>query len=244
MKSLIITDMHGKDPIGLVEYHVAKGVERLVCLGDYDIPQVLEKIRKLNMPKILLVGNHDYHHVTYRDIKSKLMRLSREEYEDLWDDYPAEKDFIKEAIAKNTQDAGIIVTGKAGKRNLVYVHASLLDWDAEETGLPHIWGRFVDESKIVENFRAMQKQNYDIMFKGHDHVSRVLTRAKTDTQENPVVLERGVSFEPNPKVLLGINSLHIVSVGAFYQGEYAIFDDKKAEVTFFRDAEEFRRQGP
>ena len=234
--------MHGDDPRAVIEHHLANGVEKLVCLGDYDTPQVLKTIRKLKIPKILIVGNHDFHYVKRYGLTSRDMKMDAGGYADLWNEHPAEKEFVQKAIAQPNQNAGILVSEKVRKRMLAYVHGSLLGNDTEDPDVPgFVWGRMRNADKIVANFTEMDRLGFEILFRGHDHVSAVFTRAKSD-KENPYIMERDGYM--HDRVLLKASGLHIVSVGAFYHGEYAVFDDKKMEVRFHRDVYQFKRQGP
>lgn len=244
MKSLIITDMHGDDPVGLVEYHLARGVEKLVCLGDYDTPEVLRTVREFKIPKLLIVGNHEFHYVhSYGMARTSYMKFNAGFYADLWNQHPAERDFIKRAITHPTQQAGVLVSEKDGNRTIAYVHGSLLEQDTEDKDVTgFVWGRMKKIVSIKKNFAEMHRRKFNILFRGHDHVASVLSRANGDESKNPFIIEK--DGYTNDKVLLDPNWLHIVNVGSFMNGEYMTFDDKTQEVEFHRDVYKFRRQGP
>lgn len=244
MKSLIISDMHGDNPRGIIDYHLSQGVEQLVCLGDYDTPEVLRAIRAIKIPKILIVGNHEFHYVhSYGMTRTSYMKFDAGFYADLWNQNPGEKDFVRKAITHPGQHSGVLVSHKVKDKTIAYVHGSLLEEDTEDpdvTGL--VWGRMRKETSIRANFEEMTKRRFDILFRGHDHVASVLSmRRSSDTKRAYVIEHDGYM---NDKISLSQGLLHIVNVGSFMNGEYITFDDKTLEVEFHRDVDRFRRQGP
>ena len=165
MKNLVITDMHGDNPQGVIEYHLARGVEKLVCLGDYDTPTVLRAIRNLPIPKIMIVGNHEYHYVhEYGLDQTGYMGMDAGGYVELWTRNPIEKEFIREAIRHPTHETGVLVSNKVHNRNIAYVHASLLESDTEDPDVPgFVWGRMKKADSIKRNFAEMDKRQIDIL---------------------------------------------------------------------------------
>ncbi len=217
MKTLLLADMHGEDPCGLILEEKKKGIEQVVCLGDYDTPEVLRNIRKLDMPAKFVLGNHDLHYVYKQAISSQKMRFSWREYADLWDKSPLEKRFIEGALAGKRKNAGLVLTDKFEKdKQIVYCHAGILDLKSEHRDIPEcVWERMLTEKNLLNTFSKMYTLNYWTLFRGHDDTSIVETfnihqcRIE-DCWEN--------------KVKLAKDKIHIASVGSFYHGDYALFD--------------------
>ncbi len=251
MKTLLITDMHGKDPSRLIRRVVEKeGIERLVVLGDLDTPEVLKSIRdsvkSLGLDFIYTVGNHEYNFVRHwglsstnmvKDIKvprngkleNALHTKSADEYFSEWDDETEQKDFVLIASINRGMDSkryGLIVP----KKEIVYAHASLVDTDRTEKDSPDIiWGRLLkNNKKLTENFKAMEEiDDFRLFFRGHDHVPSV--RCSADGKYIRYFDELSGKYKLNLEDMRSI-----VTVGAFIEGKYAIYDSEKQEIDFRR----------
>jgi len=233
MKSLIVSDLHGSFNPSWIKDAKEAGIERLVCLGDYDKPNLLKEILKIKMKKIILIGNHDYH--LCRGINLTSPELDNDvDYYDLWEDTP-EAGFINEAsrkqIRKNGLRAGIKICEVINGKRVVYVHGGLCSSFFKERNIPEeLWTRLLHppyESDILPNFLRMTKEKIDVMFRGHDHKQAVLSWSKKDLfpmcMENSHLYE-GIKFERGKK--------YIVSLGKLDNVSYAIYDSFRQSVKF------------
>lgn len=250
MKTLLLTDMHGRDPARLIRRVVEKeGIEKLAVLGDLDTPKVLKSIRDSvkywGLDFIYAVGNHEYSFVRHtglsddenmvKDIKvpdnGKLKKAlfvkSAGEYFDEWDAAPAEKDFVLNVSINRGLDSkkcGLIVSEK----EIVYAHASLVEANPANPFYPDfIWARLLKEKeKIKRNFEAMDYLgDFRIFFRGHDHIPSV--RSSSDGQSiryfDGIKGKHQLDFE---------KARAIVTVGAFIAGHYAVYDSESHEIDF------------
>jgi predicted phosphodiesterase len=236
MKNIIITDMHGEDPSELViREQRESGIERAIFLGDYDTPKIFEKVRKLKIPKILVAGNHDLHYIYGLEIGAPYMTQSWQGYVKEWDKFPRQKEFMEKLILGKVPNAGVIVETKSGKRNVVYCHASIVDSGSPDSDAPgYVWQRMHSEENMLLNFLKMMEKNYWVMFRGHDHYSMV-----SSLRKNPARIETPIK----EKLRLAKNRLHIVTVGPFLNGDYALFDDKSGYLEFKNTGDGKRLEG-
>ncbi len=85
MKTLIASDFHSVNPVGLVRRLQYDGeIDRFVSLGDYDEPGILRDILNLEIDKIVLCGNHDHSFVFNKGIRSENMIYGFDDYVRLW----------------------------------------------------------------------------------------------------------------------------------------------------------------
>jgi len=228
--------MHGLSPVKLVKREIKNnGVEKLVCLGDYDTPEVLRDIRRLKLPKVLIVGNHDFHYVHNLGIRSENMHGSWEEYVKLWIKNPTEKSFIERAIKGNSIKrrntcSGLVVEDIFDRLKVSYSHASIVDGGSPVSEAPgYVWARFRDSLNILQNFVRMNERNIGIMFRGHDHISY-----SGGVPINGLTEARNINdlFSMARAVVLDKNKRYIISVGAFIDAEYALFDTNSMRLEF------------
>ena len=235
MKTIFISDMHGRDPSYLVRKERREnGIEQAVFLGDYDTPEVLRELRKIKIPKKFVVGNHELHYAYDLELMSPLMGKSWEEYVELWQKNPRELKFIEEAI-KGRKDAGLILEDKLGKRKIVYCHGGIIDEGSPDSDAPgYVWQRMFDERTIVNTFAKMIEKKYWALFRGHDHSGTILGLNKYHNLTHP----------EGWKVKLENENRYIINIGAFYHGDYAILDSSKKTLEFKYDTEGIKMKGP
>jgi len=224
MKYLIVSDMHGESPVDCIQREIKEnGIGKLVCLGDYDTPEVLREIRKIRIPKILTVGNHDLHYVYELGISSPIMKLSAPDYADLWNNNPQEKEFIEDAIAGRKKNAGLIVEANQGGRKIAYAHASLVDAGSPDSDVyGYVWQRLYTEEAVVMNFAKMIQENYWILFRGHDMGTSALALNK----------DKKIEYPNGEKIMLEPEKRYIITTGEFYYGNYVVFDSKEKTIEF------------
>jgi len=235
MKSLIVSDLHGSFNPSWIKDAKEAGIERLVCLGDYDKPEVLRQILNLKIKKIVIIGNHDYH--LCRGINLISPELDKNiNYYDIWEDTPESKLVIDASFGKSVRKKGLRVGIKIcesiNRKKVVYVHGGLYSSFPEiKNDLdPYLWARLLHhpyESNILPNFLRMTKENIDIMFRGHDHRQAVLSWSKKDLFPMRMAdshLYEGIKFERGKK--------YIVSLGKLNNVSYAVYDSSKQGVKF------------
>ena len=183
----------------------------------------------MNCKKLMLVGNHDYHFVRDdTEISSPNLSMSFGDYVKLWDNHPIASEFINDALnIRNGKKKGLKVVERIAGEKVAYVHGSLKD----DSSFPlpcEIWGRIFDnfypEKEAVNNFEKMNKHDYWLLFRGHDHVKAVFG-AKRNSEE-----AYKIGFDS--KVFLKKEERYIISVPSFKERGYAIFDDENLEVEF------------
>ena len=227
MKTFIASDFHGRSPKNLVDTLYSNGkIDNAIFLGDYDEPFVLKDILELEINKIVLVGNHDYDFAHGNEVYSPSLHHSQEKYLLLWGN-SNEGDYIREA-AKNVEGTrnGLRVVRKSGKNRIAYVHGGIInDYSG---GLPlEVWSRLVDtnegfsqEKKVAFTFKEMERSNYNILFRGHDHFSGIFSS------------DNYGKVESSWGGVLDTNKRHIVNIGPFVGGNYALFDEKNEKLEF------------
>lgn len=234
MKTAIMSDFHSVSPIECVKRLHGDGIERFAFLGDYDEPSVLRDILDLDVDKIVLVGNHDYEFVRGKEVFSPKLKSRPSDYIEKWADCPEGKFIENSSTIYRGRKRGMKVIDRS-KRPTVYVHGCLVNGVAWEVRIPEIWGRLnnprvpeiTDEQRRFYNLREMKKKNYDIMFRGHDHFNGIVSALK----KNDFRHSGGIDFSQFG-MDLEKNKRYIVSVGAFCEGKYAIYDDVAGNVRF------------
>lgn len=234
MKTFIASDFHGNNPTGLVRSLVKnEGIGRAVFLGDYDEPEILRDILDLEIDKIVLIGNHDYDFCFGEYISSPNLKRPLEEYWRLWGETVEGKYGRKCVEITKGIKRGMKAVRRIGNKRAVYVHGSLVSVQCEESPT-EVWGRilygdygFTRERRVICNFREMKKENYWVMFRGHDHFPITFSTNIRDYSEN--IKQVNSSIEDT---ILKKGDMHIVSVGAFVEGEYSVFDDKTRKLEY------------
>jgi predicted phosphodiesterase len=238
MKIALMSDFHGVSPIEKAKSLIEEeDIGRIVFMGDYDEPSILKEIIESpphGLKKIILVGNHDVDFSFRKNVYSPNLDYSQEKYFELWGDNP-EGDFVRETSEVfNGIMHGVRVVHRFDQ-NYVYVHGALVGDPLYPNDPPEIWGRLIDDGssgftagrRLICNFNEMAKNNYDVMFRGHDHFSQAFSVPKEDSIHS---LSAMISFRDNG--ILEEGGRHIVSVGAFFERNYAIFDDETKELEF------------
>jgi predicted phosphodiesterase len=234
MKNLIITDVHEENPFPLIERARAKGIERVIFLGDIEHPRLLRDLHRLKN-RIIVLGNHEY---SYSDDNIPISgdTEDQDKYARLWKIYQDEKrrcvNFFENKNLSNENDGGCVVVKNMFEKRVCFLHGLLVGGVYLEH--PFIGGRLLAdrEHKVKrENLREMKKQNIDILFRGHDHQSYISSSASEEIDETdfPVHLETGsfgtrLAFSPERK--------YIVSVGKFKDEHCVILDDSSGEILF------------
>jgi hypothetical protein len=86
-----------------------------------------------------------------------------------------------------------------------------------------LWTRLRTPSDHAANFKAMEKSDYRIMIRGHDH-------SPVYTYKDPVKGIKSYDGDDDAKFRLFENRLHTINPGAYFEGYFAIIDtDVKGE---------------
>jgi hypothetical protein len=253
MKTLILSDLHGKDPSKVIGHYTKQGeIDTLAVLGDVDTPKVLRKIldetKRNNLRLIYTPGNHEYCYMFHYGlwspemVKTKVCNHRRtgflpflhkqrglteiinkldEEYFFEWDSAPQEKQIVLDAIAGTTKDNGLIVR----EGEVAYAHATLLDHPSKYAScIPDsVLGRILySEETRTSNLERMRKSGINLLFRGHDHTPRIQIH-KGDTL-------REITEEVAREKLDLKNSQTVVTVGAFYNGNYAVYNPEIQKI--------------
>ena len=238
MRTLIFTDLHSISPLFLLERAKARGVDRFVSLGDLDRPYILAQLRNFPMEKILVMGNHDERLASGQMVSSEDLDSNPQEYIELWKSNPEQAKFVLESskigIKRPGRKRGIRVVERNLDGKLCYVHGALIDdYERLNNHHPFLWGRILEEPPEENarlNFGEMDKLDYWILFRGHDHRRKVFSTAIGKGKHLTIVKEEDPNKE-NELTLLP-ERRYIVSVGRLDNGSYALYDDKTRVLKF------------
>jgi predicted phosphodiesterase len=235
MKILIVSDLHGEHPKGLVEQSLEQGIGCFAFLGDYDAPQIVDYLMNLGVPdKIVLIGNHDSCHnrgesLECRDFDSRA-----------WERYQDARDFIERwSNIDNSTCFGLKTSRFADGIKIGFVHSSLQPKTKPLFGLNYLWGNLDTPLEKIENFRTMQSFTMNILFRGHEHSPYIIQINKDETLEGQGLELEGIAKRieiktpgfDNP-LILESDKRHIISTPAFKWKKYAVFDTKTRELEF------------
>lgn len=234
MKIMLMTDMHGENPREAIDREQKDTkLDKIVFLGDYDTPEVVRDLRKIKTKKNFVVGNHELHYIFGLEIRGTLMKGSWKDYVALWKRNPREYGFMEDLMIYG--NGFILEDILEDKRKIAYCHGGIVDSDSPDSDAPgYVWQRMYSEENLVANFAKMIEKKYCVLFRGHDHCSAVASLDKKTGKVTTPVGER---------VKLAKNKRHIVSVGAFYHGDYALFDSQTRYVDFKNTEEGHRLKG-
>ena len=245
MKTLIISDLHGENPSEFISQQIKQGIEKLVALGDYDAPEILEYLLDdLGIPKIILIGNHDYDLARGIHVESNFLKAPSQHYIALWrnGEFSRAREFVlKNGKLRDNKDetmGGLIALEKLNEKKIVYVHASLPSPDKEgkEKIREMLWRRMVDSETSdsddeatfyghFRNFELMARKNYWLMFRGHGHFSGVLSQDASD-------IKGAFKLEEEMSLKLNESKRYIVNIGSFRLGDYAVFDSETMTIEY------------
>lgn len=216
MKTLLLADLHYRDPSDLVKkLQDQEEIQRAIFLGDYDNPEIIKKISKLEIPKIILWGNHE---------DEEWLELKKQ---------PSKASYIRVLKSQLSKISGEIYQEKINNKKIIYCHGTL----TEAEGLnPLLWGSLFQskqsgnlselEAKKHEvdlNFEEMSRRGSDILVRGHDHIQKVLSWDKQTYNFTEEINNGDIFLDPEKQ--------HIINIGRFgnhipnkYGSRYAILD--------------------
>jgi len=237
----IFSDKHGAEEKKL--YDLLKNESDVVIdLGDTDrIKNALQIISLLKDNKnfCYLIGNHDASYINGEFIISGTLAQQGLDYKMAkaeWDENPEVLEFFKNILNGDYKKMNPDFKGLAGRRieyrlengdKMIAMHGAFA---GEYKGEPSdLWNRLRNEDNHWDNFYEMEKRGYKVMIRGHDH-KRELAIMKNDEIE---VYTPWIGHD----IDITDADMVVITVGAAFYGEYAIFNDSplKRTVEFKQD---------
>lgn len=233
MKDLLLTDLHGHAPVKLIRRYAGRTVDRVICLGDFDNPQILEYLLDIDLDKIIVLGNHDYCHARGEVLGGMPRNMGAMSSYLMWLKCKRARDFVLD----KTQDieavddrSGLRVITTLGGRNILYVHGLLAGHPGDDPTLScYIWGRLFPHTnaKLEINFVAMLNQNFWMMVRGHDDFATIWSLVVEGSEAKMTRELTGLG-----KLKLDMEKHYIVSLGSFLHGHFALMDRDKLTIEF------------
>lgn len=223
MKRCIVTDLHGVSPSVLMK-RLEGQVEGWAFLGDYDDPRVLKEIIALKQDRIITIGNHDYFYAIPPRPGVRIGDDNMVALFDLWKQHGDETEFVLDALDYwdgSTFGIRVARTDKIGK--VIYVH-SVMSSSSQKSINDRLYYELEPEKAKAENFQEMVESDVRLMFRGHDHLSKILSsdmNGKEMREEEPKFF-LPFNFEKNRR--------YVVSVAGFFDDGYAIYDNEASSV--------------
>lgn len=233
MKDLLITDLHGRPPVNLIRNMQESGLDRVICLGDVDNPQLIEYLLDLNIETSIILGNHDYHHARGEVLGGMPKGMGAFSSFLMWMKCARTREFVlskSSDLSVIDSQHGIRVVRQVRGRDVLYVHALLAGHDTDLPELPcYLWSRLFPHTnaKLERNFLEMLAQDYWVMFRGHDDVNAVWSLTVNGETADITRELTGQGMH-----VLDLNQRYIVSIGSFLHGHYAVFDHNTLELEF------------
>lgn len=227
---MLISDMHGTDPTKAIQREIdSGGVERLVALGDYDTPDILRKILYIDIPKITLPGNHEYHDIFESVPDSFIKSISLTDSPEMWNnkEYTRERKCMMDRLQGNGRE--IYEEGEGEKRR-AHVPAGIVDMGSPNPKVTgYVWCKMDSPGVVEANLRRMQEKDIWLLIRGHDHKFGLIS---TQRREWSSQISWEVSNRFSCPLPLPTNQRHIITVGPFYCRHYTILDTEKKEIEF------------
>ena len=235
MKHLVISDLHGRTVDGLQEVVDGEGINSLIGLGDFDQVRAIrsfmdleEKFREEGKQTAVVPGNHD-HAVSHNfPINSgTLMQQGKSipglHYELNQD--PIAQNYISNLLGRERN--GVEVSfGEDYPGYVVHggLDGSLMSYYRCPEEWQDLWFRIDYNWDYPKNFKKMEEQGYKILVRGHDH-HRMYGFEVEEGKSDSLSVGEGGKFE------LAESDKHVITSGAWFNGEYLIIDDSEERIT-------------
>jgi hypothetical protein len=251
MKTLLLADIHRNDPFYLIEkLKREKSIDKVIAHGDYDSADTILDLLNLDIPSIVLPGNHDYPLMVdamriYKDSKIDLsispdyLPFSTSDYwlevrkfienprlfnyaKKFVDDYENEQRFEHSELLKNNS-------------KIISVHASIFDSETLDESIEEnyqLWERMYSffsrhTNQVIEgNFQEMDSRNIHIIFRGHDAYPMLLEKENGKKDFKRSSPQRNISFEKDKQ--------YILTIGPYQRENYAIFNEESMSLEWFQ----------
>lgn len=226
-----IGDYHGRSIEELIEKEKPTSKDTILSTGDFDqikiIKELLELKKELGENSVIDVpGNHDHAILNKEPITSGTIEAQDKHYHEMIDELHNDaeaKNYIESLMDTKIKEFEI------QDLNGILVHGGL-DGHIQSPQITEeiapLWHRLWDDKHFEDNFDIMDKENYDIMIRGHDHRKDHAYRLKDAYKPT----YRSQKLDQPYK--LDSNYNHIITHGAWYEGEYIAIDEETLEIEF------------
>lgn len=250
MKNLLLADLHRIEPFELIKKLRKQGrIDRVVCLGDYDSPEMIEGLLELDMPKVILPGNHDYPLLVDAVKLERGIAVNKQTYPDYLPYYresywAAVRKIVENPKLREFANRFVLDSKNSGRENynperrlehseqtargdrIIYVHSSIFDsetLDEEFQENYQLWERmfgfFANNAKQVIEGNLREMQTRGCSVLFRGHDPWPMFFRQNGSESS---FER---LANTPEIQLARNKKQIITVGAYKTDNYAIFDD-------------------
>lgn len=251
MKTLLLADIHSRNPFKLINRKINDGIERIISLGDIDNPEIFAEFLSMKIPNLALIGNHDYPFVysfkngmlhksinafdwSEEEIKNRTME---------WKKYPVLREYSRQWLSRlhGNEEQGFQITEKLGNKKIAYLHGLLYSINFDNNLPDQIWGSLndtrgnINRNLLCQNFLEMQEKDYWLLFRGHDHKRDIESIAINENPFISAVWQANLTSEKRGRIKLEENRRYMITVGSFSWGDYMVFDSKTQELDFDQD---------
>lgn len=224
-------DYHGKSIEEFLELESPTSDDLVLSTGDFDqvsiIHEILDLKNRIGEGSVIDVGgNHDHALLEKVPISSSTIESQSKHFHEMVDDLHQDSEAKKyiESIVNNP-----IREFEIGDLNGVLVHGGLAGYIQSSNiteEMEPFWRRLWDDEDFEDNFEVMDEKNYDLMVRGHDHRrDHVLRRKDAYTPTY-----RSHNLEEGYELDMDYN--HIITHGAWHNGQYAVIDQDSLEIEF------------
>jgi predicted phosphodiesterase len=236
MRHLVISDLHGRAVSELDQIIEGEGIGSLICLGDFDQVKVIrsvidleDRFREEGKQTLVVPGNHDSAVLDNLPIHSGTLH---QQGKDIWGLHqelkqdPVALNYLSRLLGEETNGKEIIL----GKDCPTYVvHGGLGGSLASHPRCPEKWQDLwfrIDYGGFdyPSNFVKMGELGYKILLRGHDH-HRMYGFEVEEGKSGSVPVSKGGKFG------LVESDKHVITSGAWFEGDYLIIDDSDNKLT-------------
>ncbi|MFT4868200.1 MAG: putative phosphodiesterase [Candidatus Nanohaloarchaea archaeon] len=224
-------DYHGRSIQEFLEKEAPTSDDIVLSTGDFDqtnvIHEFLDLKERIGEESVIDVGgNHDNAILEELPITSGTIESQSKHFYEMVDELhqdPVAKDYLQEIVNNPIREFEV------GDLNGVLVHGGLAGHIQSRNiteEMKPFWYRLWDDEDFEENFDRMDRKDYDLMIRGHDHRKDHVMRLKDGYE--PTYRSRNLeeSYE------LEESYRHIFTHGAWYKGEYLVIDEDSLEAEF------------
>lgn len=224
-------DYHGRSIEEFIEKEEPTSNDTILSTGDFDqikvIKELLELKKELGENSVIDVpANHDHAILNREPITSGTIESQEKHYHEMVDELHSDteaKEYLQNLMDNKIKEFEI------QELNGVLVHGGLAGHvqSSEITEeIAPLWYRLWDDKHFEDNFDIMDEEKYDIMIRGHDHrkdhAYRLKDAYKPAYRSNN--LEKPYELDSNYN--------HIITHGAWYEGEYVAIEEENLEIEF------------
>lgn len=224
-------DYHGKSIQSFLELESPTSEDTVLSTGDFDqvsvIHEFLDLKDRIGDDAVIDVGaNHDHALLEKIPISSSTIESQSKHYhkmiDELHEDSKAKK-YVQDIVNNPVRDFEV------GNLNGVLVHGGLaghIQSKNIDEDMKNFWYRLWDDEDFEDNFDIMDEEGYDLMVRGHDHRRDHAFRRKDAYKAT----FRSRNLEE--KYELDQNYNHLITHGAWYEGQYVAIDEDSLEIEF------------